>query len=172
MIRRYAVPAPEEAASCLLNGDAPGPAITRIGLTNFRSNHRKALYFTYGRIRGGGPAVARSPFLLGLLIAGGALVAFAGWDRVMNGVYHFVVASRRERVRRLGDAMLDKVGAYLVGAVTIAFCAATTTFLWCVLMGLVGGALFGILGVLIAVPFYASLQMLVREVVFPRQDAR
>lgn len=179
------------------------------------------------------------------------LFLLGGWTRVLDGAYRFIPASRRDRVRQLGDAMMDKVGAYIVGALTIAVCAATATFLWSWLTGvpyplvmavvvgffdlipqvgatlgstvviltaltvslplalatlvffcayqgvenwvtyprlmsravkitnlaaitsaMVGGALYGILGILIAVPLYAGLQLLVREVVFPRQASR
>lgn len=40
-----------------------------------------------------------------------------------------------------------------------------------IVAALLGGALFGVLGVLIAVPVYASVQLVMREVVMPRQDA-
>jgi predicted PurR-regulated permease PerM len=39
-----------------------------------------------------------------------------------------------------------------------------------VLSALVGAALLGILGALIAVPFAAAIQLLVTEVLYPRQD--
>jgi predicted PurR-regulated permease PerM len=41
-----------------------------------------------------------------------------------------------------------------------------------VVAALLGGAVFGVLGVLLAVPVYASVQLIVREVLLPRQDAR
>ncbi|HEY2791369.1 MAG TPA: AI-2E family transporter [Micromonosporaceae bacterium] len=41
-----------------------------------------------------------------------------------------------------------------------------------IIAALLGGAVFGVLGVLLAVPVYASVQLLVREVLLPRQDAR
>jgi predicted PurR-regulated permease PerM len=37
---------------------------------------------------------------------------------------------------------------------------------------MVGWALLGVLGVLIAVPAYGSVQLLVQEVLIPRQDRR
>jgi predicted PurR-regulated permease PerM len=168
-----------------------------------------------------------------------------------DGAYRLVVASRRDRVRSLVEEMLNKVGSYLVGAVSVAFCAGVGAFLWCyftgvpypfvmaVLVGifdmipqvgatigsaivtlvawtdslglavatiaffcvyqaienwlvyprvmshavkisnlaaivaaLLGGALFGVIGVLLAVPVYASVQLVVREVFLPRQNAR
>ncbi len=193
--------------------------------------------------------------LAGALFFGGTtllltLFVLGGLPRIKHGAYRLVPASDRERVRELGEAMLDKVGSYLVGAVMIAFFAASAALLWCLFTGipyplllalvvgvcdmipqigatlgstvvilvalsvspplavftllffcayqglenwvvyprvmsravkisslaaiasaLVGGALFGVLGVLVAVPVYASVQLLMREVVFPRQDA-
>jgi len=41
-----------------------------------------------------------------------------------------------------------------------------------IVAAMIGWAVLGVLGVLLAVPAYASVQLLVREVVFPRQDAR
>jgi predicted PurR-regulated permease PerM len=50
--------------------------------------------------------------------------------------------------------------------------AVKITNLGAIVCALVGFALLGVLGVLLAVPAYASAQLVVREVVFPRQDAR
>ena len=175
----------------------------------------------------------------------------AGLPRIRAGGYRLIVRSRRDRVVALVDAVQDKVGAYLIGAVAVAFCAGVAAFLWswlagvsypllmalavglfdlipqigatigstivilmalstsvglavatlaffCAYQGLenwviyprvmsravkisnlaaivaamLGWSLFGVLGVLLAVPAYASIQLLVREVVHPRQEAR
>lgn len=199
----------------------------------------------------GGAASLAGALFLGITTLMVTLFLLGSLNRVKDGAYRFVVSSRRDRVRVLGDAMMDKVGAYLTGAVMIASCAAIATLLWCLLTGvpyammlavvvgvcdmipqigatigsivvtlvaltvslplalftllffiayqgvenwvvyprmmsravkisnlaaivsaLIGGALLGVLGVLIAVPAYASVQMLAREVVFPRQDSR
>jgi predicted PurR-regulated permease PerM len=174
-----------------------------------------------------------------------------GLERLRDGAYHLVVASRRERVRSLGDGIEEKVGAYLIGALTVALFAALTAFAFCQLAGvpypflmalvvgffdlipqigafigstvvvfvsltqslglaiaatvffcayqglenwlvyprlmsravkvtnfaaivsvLIGAALLGVFGVLLAVPTCAAVQLIVREVVFPRQDSR
>jgi predicted PurR-regulated permease PerM len=50
--------------------------------------------------------------------------------------------------------------------------AVSITNLAAIVAALIGGALFGVFGVLIAVPTYASIQLIVREVVFTRQDGR
>jgi predicted PurR-regulated permease PerM len=189
--------------------------------------------------------------VLGFTTAMLTLFVLAGLDRLRAGGLRLVVASRRDRVSRLAAAVQDKVGGYLVGAVTIAAFAGVAAALWTVLTGvpypllmallvagfdlipqigatigsvivisvalseslglaiatlvffscyqaienwviyprlmghavkitnlaaivsaMIGWALLGVLGVLIAVPAYASIQLLVREVVFPRQDAR
>ena len=41
-----------------------------------------------------------------------------------------------------------------------------------IVAAMVGWSLLGVLGVLLAVPAYAPVRLIVREVVFPRQDAR
>jgi predicted PurR-regulated permease PerM len=179
------------------------------------------------------------------------LFVLAGLDRLREGAYRLVVASRRDRVRAIAGAVEEKVGAYLVGAVGIAVIAGAAAFLWSFIVGvpypllmalvvalfdlipqigatigstvvilvaltqswgvavatlgffccyqglenwvvyprvmsravnisalaaivaaMVGWSLLGVLGVLLAVPAYASVRLIVREVVFPRQDAR
>jgi predicted PurR-regulated permease PerM len=191
----------------------------------------------------------------GVIIAGTtvmlSLCLLMTLDRVRGGTLRLVVASRRARVEVLTEAVEERVGGYLVGAVGIATVAGTCAFAWCVLAGvpypammalivaffdlipqvgatigstivslvaftqsfglalatigffclyqavenwlvyprvmsravkvsylaaivcaLIGGALMGVLGVLVAVPAWASIQMLVREVVIPNQDRR
>lgn len=176
------------------------------------------------------------------------LVAF---DRLKAGAYKLVPASRRERAQGLGDEMLQKVGAYIFGALLIAFLAGASSLIFMLIAGiaypvalavvvavfdlipqigatlgaivvvlvgfatslpvgiaavvffvlyqqlenwiiypkimsrtvrvsdlaaivsaLLGVALFGVLGALIAIPAVAAIQLIVREVVIPRQETR
>ncbi|MEV1147677.1 AI-2E family transporter [Micromonospora sp. NPDC049799] len=173
------------------------------------------------------------------------------FDRLRDLGYALVPASRRERVRLIGDAILAKVGAYMVGALTIALLAGTTTFVFALVVGLpypfalavvvavtdlipqigatlgavivslvgfatdlpvgiacavffliyqqvenyliypkvmrrsvqvnevaalvaalLGASLIGVVGALIAIPTVAAIQLVLREVVLPRQDTR
>jgi len=175
----------------------------------------------------------------------------AAFERIRNGAYRFVPASRRDRVRAIGDEILAKVGAYMAGALFIALLAGASSFVFMVLAGiaypaalavvvavfdlipqvgatlgalvvilvafvtsvplgiaavvffvlyqqlenwviyprvmsravrvtdlaaiisaLLGAALLGVIGALIAIPACAAVQLIVREVVFPRQEAR
>lgn len=199
----------------------------------------------------GGAASLVGAVFIGITTAMLTLFVLAGLPRIRAGAYRLVVSSRRDRIVRLGDAVQDKIGGYLVGAVAVAGCAGVAAFLWCWLAGvaypmlmaltvalfdlipqigatigstivilvalstsvglavatliffccyqglenwviyprvmshavkisnlaaivaaMVGWSLFGVLGVLLAVPAYASIQLLIREVVFPRQEAR
>ena len=199
----------------------------------------------------GGAVTVVGGIVLGATTALLALFILASLNRVRAGALHFVVASRRDRAAALTEAVEEKVGGYLVGAVAIAAVAGVFCFTWSALTGvpypglmalivaffdlipqigaligstivtlvaftqslglalatigffcayqaienwlvyprvmsravkisnlaaivcaLIGAALMGVLGVLIAVPAYASVQMLVREVVFPHQDSR
>lgn len=174
------------------------------------------------------------------------MVAF---ERLRTRAYQLVPASRRDRVQRLGDEVLVKVGAYLVGALTIALLAGVSTFVFLYAVGvaypfalafvvalcdlipqigatlgavvvslagfatsvpvgvaclvfflvyqqvenyliypkimrrsvkvsdlaaiiaaLTGVALFGIIGALVAIPAVAAVQLIVEEVVVPRQQ--
>ncbi|NUR31179.1 MAG: AI-2E family transporter [Catenulispora sp.] len=174
------------------------------------------------------------------------------FDRLREGAYRLVPASRRGRVTDLGDQILDKVGGYLVGSLGIATIAGTTCLIYLLIVHvpyalllavvvaffdlipqvgatlaavivslvalgtrglgiaiataifftvyqqienwliyprvmrqavqisnlaaivsvLVGFAMFGVLGVFIAVPGYAAAQLIIRQVLHPHQDSR
>ncbi|MGW0431098.1 AI-2E family transporter [Micromonospora sp. NPDC003197] len=175
----------------------------------------------------------------------------SAFDRIKSLGYALVPASRRERVQLIGDEILAKVGAYMVGALAIAVLAGGAAFAFAVIVGLaypfalavvvaicdlipqigatlgavivslvgfatdykvgiasavffivyqqienyliypkvmrrsvkvndvaaivaalVGVALFGVIGALIAIPAMAAVQLILREVILPRQQAR
>ncbi|WP_018809978.1 AI-2E family transporter [Salinispora pacifica] len=175
----------------------------------------------------------------------------AYFNRLRSLGYALVPRSRRDRVRLIGDEIIAKVGAYIVGALIIALLAGTTTFVFALLAGLpypfalavvvavtdlipqigatlgavivslvgfatdlpvgiacvlffliyqqvenyliypkvmrrsvrvnevaalvaalLGVALIGVVGALIAIPTVAAFQLILREVVIPRQDSR
>jgi predicted PurR-regulated permease PerM len=60
----------------------------------------------------------------------------AAFDRIKNGAYRLVPASRRERVSLLTDEILAKVGAYIVGALAIAVLAGASTWILALVVGL------------------------------------
>jgi predicted PurR-regulated permease PerM len=103
-----------------------------------------------GRYGEPGPRVRISPFLFGLLATAGGLLAivvlifFCLYQGGENWVIYPRVMSRAVKISNL---------AAIVAAMA-------------------GWALFGVLGVLIAVPAYGSLQLLVQEVLIPRQEGR
>ena len=175
----------------------------------------------------------------------------AYFDRLRSLGYALVPRSRRERVQLIGDEILAKVGAYMVGALTIAVLAGASTFVFALavrlpypfalavvvavtdlipqigatlgavivalvgfatdlpvgiaslvffviyqqvenyliypkimrrsvsvnevaalLAALLGVSLMGVVGALIAIPTVAALQLILREVVLPRQESR
>ncbi|HET9517675.1 MAG TPA: AI-2E family transporter [Actinoplanes sp.] len=175
----------------------------------------------------------------------------ASFDRIKEGAYQLVPASRQQRVRALTDEILAKVGAYMVGALAIAVLAGLCTWVFALIIGLaypfalavvvaicdlipqigatigavvvsivgfatsltagiaclvffvvyqqvenyviyprvmqrsvkvsdvaavvaalLGVALFGVLGALIAIPLVAAIQLIIREVVVPSQRTR
>ena len=175
----------------------------------------------------------------------------AAFDRIREGAYSLVPASRRTRVRLLTDEILTKVGAYMVGALMIAVLAGASTFVLGMILGLgypfalavvvavcdlipqigatlgavivslvgfasslsdgiicavffivyqqienyliypsvmrrsvkvsdvaavvaalLGVALFGVVGALVAIPMVAGIQLIIREVLVPSQEAR
>jgi predicted PurR-regulated permease PerM len=175
----------------------------------------------------------------------------ASFDRLREGGYRLVPASRRTRVRLLTDEILTKVGAYMVGALMIAVVAGASSFVLSMILGLaypfalavvvavcdlipqigatlgavivslvgfahsltaglvcigffivyqqvenyliyptvmrrsvkvsdvaavvaalLGVALFGVIGALVAIPMVAAIQLIIREVVVPAQESR
>ena len=60
----------------------------------------------------------------------------AAFERIKEGAYSLVPASRRDRVRLLTDEILSKVGAYMVGALSIAVLAGLATFVFAMIVGL------------------------------------
>jgi predicted PurR-regulated permease PerM len=60
----------------------------------------------------------------------------AAFDRIREGGYALVPASRRQRVRLLTDEILSKVGAYMVGAIAIAVLAGLSTWVFAMIVGL------------------------------------
>jgi predicted PurR-regulated permease PerM len=60
----------------------------------------------------------------------------ASFDRIKEGAYALVPASRRTRVRLLTDEILTKVGAYMVGALSIAVVAGFCTWVFALIVGL------------------------------------
>jgi len=189
--------------------------------------------------------------LFNILTVGVLTLYFLGaFERLKEGAYRFVPASRRERAQLLGDEILTKVGGYMVGSLTIAALAGLTSLVFMLITGipyalalavvvaildiipqigatlgalvltlvgltvsipvaiaalvffilyqqlenwviyprvmrrttevsdlaailgvLVGATLLGVVGVLIAIPATAAIQLIVREVIFPRQNA-
>ncbi|MFI7605720.1 AI-2E family transporter [Micromonospora sp. NPDC049366] len=175
----------------------------------------------------------------------------AYFNRLRALGYALVPRSRRERVQLIGDEILAKVGAYMVGALCIAVLAGLSTFIFALIVGLaypialavvvavtdlipqigatlgavivslvgfatdlsagiacavfflvyqqvenyliypkvmrrsvqvnevaallaalLGVALIGVVGALIAIPTVAAIQLILREVVLPRQQSR
>jgi predicted PurR-regulated permease PerM len=60
----------------------------------------------------------------------------AAFDRIKESAYALVPRSRRDRVRRLTDEILSKVGAYMVGAIAIAVLAGVCTWVFALIVGL------------------------------------
>lgn len=209
-------------------------------------NMTKAL----GGVWGGAQVVFSAVFNV-LTVVVLTIYFMAAFDRLSDGAYRLVPASRRERVRLIGDQILAKVGAYMAGAIAIALIAGVSTFAFLLILGvaypyalavvvaitdlipqvgatigavvvsivgfatsitagiacvvffliyqqvenfliypkvmrravkvsdlagilsvLLGVALMGVVGALIAIPVVAAVQLIVREVLLPRQQLR
>lgn len=178
-----------------------------------------------------------------------ALFMLGGYDRIRGRALRLVVASERDRAADLLDRMLQQVGAYIVGALTIGLVAGVSAWVFMAIVGvpyaailavvvaltdlvpqigatigaiivsaaaltvspmtavasvvffvlyqqlenwvvyprimrsavkvsdlaaivsvLTGATLFGVVGVILAIPCYAAIRLVVRELVFPRLD--
>jgi predicted PurR-regulated permease PerM len=113
------------------------------------------------------------PFALGLVVAGLDLIPQVGattgavivclvaltvsWPVVIASIAFFIVYQQVENWLIYPRVMSRAVHISNLAAIVAV---------------LVGGALFGVPGVIVAVPVYAAVQLIVREVVKPRQDER
>ncbi|MEH0823608.1 MULTISPECIES: AI-2E family transporter [unclassified Micromonospora] len=209
---------------------------------------------TVGRALGGvlgGAQLIFGTLLRALTVLVLTIYFLAYFDKLRALAYGLVPRSRRQRVSLIGDEILAKVGAYMVGALSIAVLAGVSTFVFALAVGLpypfalavvvavtdlipqigatlgavivglvgfatglptgiacvvffliyqqvenyliypkvmrrsvevnevaallaalLGVALIGVVGALIAIPTVAALQLILREVVLPRQEAR
>jgi predicted PurR-regulated permease PerM len=57
-------------------------------------------------------------------------------DSTKNAIYRLAPASRRDRVSKLGDRVVDSVGGYVSGAVVVAACAGITSLIFLFSVGL------------------------------------
>jgi predicted PurR-regulated permease PerM len=64
------------------------------------------------------------------------LYFLATLPRVKKSLYRLAPASRRDRVTKLGDQILQGIGAYVSGAFVVALCAGVTTLIFLVVIGL------------------------------------
>ncbi|MEV4465340.1 AI-2E family transporter [Micromonospora echinofusca] len=199
----------------------------------------------------GGAQLLFGTVFRGLTVLVLTIYFLAYFDRLRDLGYSLVPRSRRERVQLIGDEILTKVGAYMVGALSIAVLAGISTYVFALIVGLpypfalavvvavtdlipqigatlgavivslvgfatdlpvgiacavffliyqqvenyliypkimrrsvsvnevaalvaalLGVSLLGVVGALIAIPAVAALQLILREVVLPRQESR
>ncbi|WP_155372716.1 AI-2E family transporter [Catellatospora vulcania] len=59
----------------------------------------------------------------------------AAWTRLKAGFYKLFPASRRDTAREIGDEIFEKIGAYLLGSLAIAFVAGVSTFVFLLIVG-------------------------------------
>jgi predicted PurR-regulated permease PerM len=64
------------------------------------------------------------------------LYFLAGLDQAKNAMYRLAPASRRDRVRKLGDRVIDGVGGYVSGAFIVAMCAGISSLVFLLLVGM------------------------------------
>jgi predicted PurR-regulated permease PerM len=64
------------------------------------------------------------------------LYFLAALPQLTRAAYSLAPASRRERVSRLGDEILRRVGGFVIGSVLVAFIAGTVTLIFTLLVGL------------------------------------
>jgi predicted PurR-regulated permease PerM len=104
--------------------------IDRLGSAANTQNITRAL----GGVLGGAQLVFGTVFRV-LTVFVLTLYFMVAFNRIKLGAYRLVPASRRDRVARLTDEILGKVGAYMVGALAIAVLAGTTTFIFLLILG-------------------------------------
>ncbi|MGH3384594.1 MAG: AI-2E family transporter [Nocardioidaceae bacterium] len=93
-----------------------------------------------------GTQIAGGALGLGLAVVGALINIFfvsvltlyflSSLPRIKRSMYSVVPASRRERVSRLGDAILRQVGSYVSGAFVVALTAGVTALVFLIVVGL------------------------------------
>ncbi|HEV2638407.1 MAG TPA: AI-2E family transporter [Actinocrinis sp.] len=94
--------------------------------------------------------VGTGKYVLSTLTSTLAVVALtiyflAGLPQIVRTAYRTVPASRRDRVRRLGDEILSQVGRYMLGSLVNASIAGAATFVWTAALGIPYPAALGLL---------------------------
>jgi predicted PurR-regulated permease PerM len=94
--------------------------------------------------------VGTGKYVLSTLTSTLAVVALtiyflAGLPQIVRTAYRTVPASRRDRVRSLGDEILAQVGRYMLGSLVNASIAGTATFIWTASFGIPYPAALGLL---------------------------
>jgi predicted PurR-regulated permease PerM len=86
------------------------------------------------------------------------LYFLANLPTTKDALYRLAPASRRDRVRRLGDRILRGVGGYVSGAFLVALCAASSSLLFLFLVGLgeYAVALSFVVGLLSLIPMVGA----------------
>ncbi len=64
------------------------------------------------------------------------LYFLASLERTKSAIYELAPASRRTRVRDLGDRMLESIGGYVSGAVVVATCAGVSSLVFLMVVGM------------------------------------
>ncbi|GAB7004013.1 AI-2E family transporter [Nocardioides sp. AN3] len=86
------------------------------------------------------------------------LYFLAGLDQAKRALYRLAPASRRERVSKLGDRVIEGVGGYVSGAFIVAMCAGISSliFLFAVGMGQYAVALAFVVALLDVIPMIGA----------------
>jgi predicted PurR-regulated permease PerM len=64
------------------------------------------------------------------------LYFLAGLDQAKHALYRLAPASRRDRVAKLGDRVIDGIGGYVSGAFIVALCAGLSSLIFLFIVGL------------------------------------
>ena len=94
--------------------------------------------------------VGAGKYVLSTLTSTIAVVALtiyflAGLPSIVTAVYRTVPASRRGRVRELGDRLIGQVGRYMLGSVVNASIAGLSTYIWTLAWGIEYPAALGVM---------------------------
>jgi predicted PurR-regulated permease PerM len=86
------------------------------------------------------------------------LYFLAGLDQAKGALYRLAPASRRDRVTKLGDRVIDGIGGYVSGAFIVALCAGLSSlvFLFVVGMGEYAVALAFVVALLDVIPMIGA----------------
>lgn len=129
----------QQVPAYLQSAQNPGTSVGRLNARFGLAQHVQQLFSSHGEaltqgVVGAGQAVLS--VLSSALVTAVLVVYFlATMPMIRNALYRLAPASRRARTVLLGDAVVVKIGGYVLGMGILALVAGTAAFVWLIIFG-------------------------------------